>query len=56
MAAPKIEAVVLKGFRDKRTKEIHEAGSVIEVTQRRFAEINRKDPTIIAKKEPEQED
>lgn len=47
MAAEKVRAVVLRSFRDKRTKKVHEQGAVIEVTRRRFEEIVATDPTLI---------
>lgn len=51
MAAEKVRAVVLRSFRDKRTKKVHEQGSVIEVTRRRFEEIVATDPTLIKKEQ-----
>ncbi len=38
---------VLKKFRDKHTGRIYRANDVIEVTEERFAEINKADKTLI---------
>lgn len=38
---------VLKKFRDKHTGVIYKANDVIEVTEERFAEINKADKTLI---------
>ena len=38
---------VLKKFRDKHTGAIRRANDVIEVTEERFAEINKADKTLI---------
>lgn len=35
-----MKAKVLLTFRDKNTKEINEAGTIITVTKKRFEEIN----------------
>lgn len=43
-----IKVKVLSKFRDKHTGVIYKANDVIEVTEKRFAEINAADNTLVA--------
>ncbi len=36
-----MKATVLRPFRDKHTKEVYKKGQVIDVTEKRLAEINK---------------
>lgn len=42
-----MKAVVLKKFRDKKTKEIREVGEVFTCSKKRFDEIKEVDPALI---------
>lgn len=42
-----MKAVVKKRFRDKYTNEVYEAGSVLELTPERYAEIRATDADLI---------
>jgi hypothetical protein len=44
---------VVKKFRDKYTKKIHEVGEEIEVTKERYEEINSTAHGILVKEIPE---
>lgn len=44
---------VVKKFRDKYTKKIHEVGEEIEVTKERYEEINSTAHGILVKEMPE---
>lgn len=51
-----MKAVAKKRFRDKYTDEVYEAGSVLELTPERYAEIRATDADLIVAvvEEPEQ--
>lgn len=51
-----MRAVVKKRFKDKYTEEVYEAGSELELTQERYAEIRETDAALIVAvaEEPEQ--
>lgn len=42
-----MKAVVKKRFRDKYTDEVYEAGSELELTSERYAEIRDTDKTLV---------
>lgn len=42
-----MKAVVKKRFRDKYTDEVYEAGSVLELTPERYAEIRTTDANLV---------
>ena len=52
-----MRAVVKRRFKDKYTNEVYEAGSELEITPERYAEIRETDATLIVAvaEEPEQE-
>lgn len=47
MAAKRIKVKVMKTFRDKRSKRIHEVGDVLSITESRLAEIKKVDPELV---------
>ncbi len=52
-----MRAVAKRRFKDKYTDEVYEAGSELEITPERYAEIRATDATLIVAvaEEPEQE-
>lgn len=47
-AQKKLTVTVKREFRDKRTKNLHHVGDVLNITQRRYDEIISKDPTLVS--------
>jgi hypothetical protein len=50
-----MKAIVVKSFRDKHTKALHKPGEEIEVSKKRFAEINSTPYGVLVEEKPKGE-